>query len=151
MFVVEESIVIGRAANDVFAQVSDQTNAPRWQRGLAEVRRTTAGPIGVGTRHSVVRTFIGRRLELTNEYTQYEPGRLVEFAFEGSMPGVASYVVQPADGELTNLVARIEVRPSGLARLAEPLMAAAMRRDVVANLASLKTLLEAEPRRGAPG
>jgi len=30
-------------------------------------------------------------------------------------------------------------------------MAAAMRRDVVANLASLKTLLEAEPRRGAPG
>ena len=66
------------------------------------------------------------------------------------MPGVASYVVEPGDGELTNLVARIEVRPSGLARLAEPLMAAAMRRDVVANLASLKTLLEAEPRRGAP-
>ena len=69
MFVVEESIVIDRAANDVFAQVSDQTNAPRWQRGLAEVRRTTAGPIGIGTRHSVVRTFMGRRLELTNEYT----------------------------------------------------------------------------------
>lgn len=144
MFVVEESTVIERAANDVFAEVSDQTNAPRWQRGLAEVRRTTAGPIGVGTRHSVVRTFMGRRLELTNQYTRYEPDRLVEFAFEGSMPGIASYVVEPGDGELTKLVARIEIRPSGLARLAEPLMAAAMRRDVVANLATLKTLLEAK-------
>lgn len=150
MFVVEESIVIDRAANEVFAHVSDQTNAPRWQRGLTEVRRTTAGPLGVGTRHIVVRTFMGRRLELTNEYTRYEPSKLVEFAIEGTMPGVASYVVDPGDGDLTKLVARIEVRPSGLARLAEPLMAAAMRRDIVANLASLKTLLEAEPRRGAP-
>ena len=46
MLTVEGSIVIGRPAEDVFAYVSDQTNAPRWQRGLLEVRRTTDGPIG---------------------------------------------------------------------------------------------------------
>ena len=149
MFVVEESTVIDRAANDVFAHVSDQTNAPRWQRGLVEVRRTTAGPIGVGTRHAGVRTFMGRRLELTNEYTRYEPSKLVEFAIEGSIPGLSSYVVEPEDGDLTKLVVRIEMRPTGLARLAEPLMAVALRRDVVANLATLKTVLEAEPRRDA--
>jgi hypothetical protein len=38
---VEASIDIGRSAKDVFAYVGDQTNAPRWQRGLADVRRTT--------------------------------------------------------------------------------------------------------------
>ena len=56
MIQVEMSIVIGRAAEDVLAYVSDRTHAPRWQRGLPEVRRTTAGPIGVGTRHPVVRS-----------------------------------------------------------------------------------------------
>jgi hypothetical protein len=40
---------VDRPAGDVFAFVSDQLNAPRWQRGLHEVRRTTDGPIGVGT------------------------------------------------------------------------------------------------------
>lgn len=50
MITVEKSIVIGRSAEDVFAYVSDQTNAPRWQRGVLEVRRVTEGPIGVGTR-----------------------------------------------------------------------------------------------------
>ena len=34
MFTVEESIDIGCAADDVFAYVSDQTNAPRWQLGF---------------------------------------------------------------------------------------------------------------------
>lgn len=62
MITVEKSIDIGCAADDVFAYVSDQTNAPHWQRGLREVRRTTEGPIGLGTRHTVVRTFMGRTL-----------------------------------------------------------------------------------------
>jgi uncharacterized protein YndB with AHSA1/START domain len=93
MITVEKSIVIGRPAEDVFAYVSDQTNAPLWQRGLLEVRRTTDGPIGVGTRHTVVRTLMGLRLELSNEYTRYEPNRLVTFEWSGTMLGRASYVV----------------------------------------------------------
>lgn len=40
---VEESITINRAIEEVFAFVADQTNAPRWQSGLLEARRTTKG------------------------------------------------------------------------------------------------------------
>jgi len=144
LIAVEGTIVIGRSADDVFACVSDQTNAPGWQRGLLDVRRTTAGPIGVGTRHDVVREFMGRRLTMSNEYTRYEPNTLVAFELSGTVPGQASYIVEPAGMDSARLIARIEMRPAGILRLAEPLMAAGLRRDVQANLRALKSLLEAK-------
>ncbi len=145
MITVEEGIVIiGRPAGDVFAYVSDQTNAPRWQDGLLEVRRTTNGPIGIGTRHAFVRTFMGRRMEGTNEYTRWEPNKLVAFkATSGSVGLEASYLVEPAGADAVRLTSRIEMRPSALFRLAEPLISAGLRRDVEANLVALKGLLEA--------
>lgn len=144
MIRVEASIDIGRSAKDVFAYVGDQTNAPRWQRGLADVRRTTHGPIGVGTRHTAVRTLMGRRLKLSNEYRRYEPNKLVAFEWSGTMPGQASYVIEPAGTERARLTSRIEMRAPGLFRLAEPLIAARLKSDVEANLGKLKDLLEAK-------
>jgi len=142
---VEKSIAIDRPAEDVFAFVSDHTNAPRWQRGLLEVRRATDGPIGVGTRHTFVRTFMGRQLEASNEFTRYEPSRLVAFnATSNWLPGQGSYVVEPTGRASARLIARVELRPSGLFRLAGSLMAAALRREVEANLSDLKGLLEAQ-------
>jgi uncharacterized protein YndB with AHSA1/START domain len=142
MIKVDESVVIDRPAEDVFAYVSDGTNAPRWQRGLREVRRTTEGPIGVGTRHTVERDFMGRRLTLTNEFTRYERSTLVAFEWTGTVPGQASYIVEPVGMARTRLTSRVEMRPSGLLRLAEPLIVAGLTRDVKGNLVTLKRLLE---------
>jgi uncharacterized protein YndB with AHSA1/START domain len=145
MITVEKSIVIDRPVEDVFAFVSDHTNAPSWQRGLLEVRRTSDGPIGVGTRHTVVRMFMGRRLEASNEFTHYEPNQLVAFDFASNwLPGHGSYVVEPEGTDCAKVIARVELRPSGLFRVAEPLMAAVLSRDVAANLGDLKGLLEAK-------
>lgn len=152
MITVERSIDIGCAADDVFAYVSDQTNAPRWQRGVREVRRTTEGLIGLGTRHTAVRTFMGRTLELSNEYTRYEPNRLVEFRVAGTMHGQASYVVEPAGMGRARLTSRIEMRAPASFRVAELLMAARLRKDVESNLRNLKDLLEASAEeRPVPG
>jgi uncharacterized membrane protein len=153
MIKVEKSIVIDRPAQEVFAYVSDHTNAPRWQRGLLEVRRETEGPIGVGTRHTLVRAFMGRRMEASNEFTQYEPNRLVSFKVTAdSVAAQGWYVVAPEGSGHTKLTSRIEMQPSGLTRLAQPLMAASLSREVVANLSDLKRLLEANVEvRSVPG
>jgi uncharacterized protein YndB with AHSA1/START domain len=148
MITVEKTISIGRPTAAVFALVSDQTNAPRWQRGLTAVRRTTDGPIGVGTRHTFERTLMGRRMDGSNEYTRYEPNERVAFTWSGPMPGQASYVVEAAGIDRTTLVARLEMQGHGLLRLAEPLLAAGLRRDVEANLETLKHLLESEGAQG---
>ena len=149
MITVEEAIVIERPLEDVFAYVSDQTNAPRWQPGLLEVRRTTDGPIGLGTRHSVVRKLGGRTITLSNEYTRYEPDKLVEFTFSGSIPGLGSYVVEPVGPDRTKVTGRVEMRLPGLLRVAEPLMALAVRRDMLAGAETLKRLLETNAGKGA--
>lgn len=143
MIDVEQTTQIDRPARAVFAFVSDQTNAPRWQRGLDEVERLTDGPNGVGTRHRFVRTLLGRRMSGENEYTRYEPDRLVAFkATSGGWPLEASYEVVP-DGEgRARLDARITLHPTGPLRPLQGLFAAALRRDVKANLVALKALLE---------
>ena len=41
----------------------DDTNEPLWQTTLTEVQRLTDGPLGVGSRVSEARHFLGRRLE----------------------------------------------------------------------------------------
>ncbi len=46
MIDVEDSIVIDCPIGEVFDFVADQTNAPRWQNGLEQVRRITDGPPG---------------------------------------------------------------------------------------------------------
>jgi len=145
MTTVERSIDIDRPAGDVFAYVTDQTNGPHWQRGLLEVHRTSEGPIGVGSTHTLVRTLMGRRMEASNEYTRYEPDREVVFEFTGDgMAGQGSYVVEQAGADRTRLTTRVELRPLGLSRLVEPLMAVSLRREVKANLETLKKLLEAK-------
>jgi hypothetical protein len=73
-----------------------------------------------------------------------EPNKLVAFkATSGPVGLEASYLVEPI-GTGARLTSRLEMRAPGLLRLAEPLMAASLRRDVETNLGNLKDLLEAK-------
>ena len=146
MISVETRIEIGRPAADVFAFVSDQTNAPRWQSGLDEVHRLTPGPIRVGSEHSFVRRFAGRRIESRNKFVAFEPGRFVAFDIPpgGGVTGEASYLVEPTSASTSALTSRVQLRFSGLGRLIEPFLGRVMRRDVERDDQVLRTLLEAE-------
>jgi len=140
----ERTVVIDRPIEEVFAYVTDQTNTPKWQAGLLEVKRTTQGPIGVGTKHTLVRNFIGRRMEADNEYVAYEPHRLVTFRTTSGPRLVASYLFDAvADG--TRLTSRVELEGAGLFGLLEPVVGAGLRREMKAALPALKALLESGP------
>jgi uncharacterized protein YndB with AHSA1/START domain len=141
---VEKSTVVRRPSHEVFAFVADQTNAARWQSGIVEVRRLTDGPPGVGTRHRFTRTLMGRRMTGENEYVAFEPGKRVEFRTTSGPRLLASYAVT-AVPEGTRLTATIELDVSGIMSVAEPLVARALTRDVVANLARLTSILESSP------
>ena len=149
MIRVEKSTVVRRPSDEVFAFVADQTNAARWQSGIVEVRRLTEGPPGVGTRHSLTRTFMGRRMNAENEYVAFDPGKRVEFRTTSGPKLLASYSVMPMP-EGTRLTATIELDVSGIMSVADPLVARVLSGEVVANLARLKSILEATPA-AAPG
>lgn len=122
MFTVTTRTVIAGEPDAVFQFVADQTNAPRWQSGLREVRRLTSGPIGVGTEHEFTRTFAGRLLTSRNRFVRYEPGRLVEFEVPGAwLSGRASYVVEPI-AEGTRLISTMRFTARGAWRVLEPML-----------------------------
>jgi uncharacterized protein YndB with AHSA1/START domain len=142
MFRAEHSALIERPIEEVFAFVADQTNTPTWQAGLVEVRRTSDGPVGVGTTHAFVRVFMGRRMEADNEYVAYEPNERVAFkTTSGPVRLEASYLFEARPAG-TLLTSRIEMDASGLLRIAEPLIAAGLKRDMKAAFRALKDLLE---------
>lgn len=140
MIKVEKSIIIHRPIEEVFAYVGDQTNAPQWQPGLLEVRRTTDGPLGVGTQHTFVRKFMGRKMEASSEYVTYEPNKRITFrTTSGPVALKASYLVEPtADG--TRLTSQIEMQAAGLFGLAEPLIAASLGREMEASFSDLVSI-----------
>jgi uncharacterized protein YndB with AHSA1/START domain len=144
MIEIEKSTVVRRPTDEVFEFVADQLNAPRWQSGILEVRRLTDGPPGVGTRHTFTRTLMGKRMTGENEYVAFQPGKRVEFRTTSGPRLLASYAVTAApDG--TRLTATLQVDFSGIMSVAEPLIARALSRDVVANLARLTSILESGP------
>ncbi len=142
MINVEDSIVINRPIEEVFAYVSDLTNGPEWQTGLIEVRKTTAAPLGVGAQFTFVRKFLGRKLEASNMFTVYSPNEIITFATTtGPMAVEASYRFK-TEQEGSRITCKIEMKPEGFSRLAEPLIAASVRREMSAEFAYLKDLLE---------
>ena len=136
------SVIIRRPVEEVFAYVSDLTHSAEWQAGLLEVRKLTDGPVGLGTRYAFVRRFMGRKVEAANEFVAYEPNRKVQFRIaSGPMPGQGTYLFE-ATPDGTKLTSTVELEPGGLSRLAAPLIAASLRREIAAGLPVLKELLE---------
>jgi uncharacterized membrane protein len=145
VFVVESVVEIDRGASEVFAFVADMTNAPRWQAGLHSVRRTTPGPVRVGSEHVFERRFAGRTLASRNRITDYDPPRRIGFEIpEGWISGRASYQVVPI-GARSRVTCRMEFAAAGPLRLVEPVLARILDRDSRRDDQRLKALLEGQP------
>ena len=75
--------------------------------------------MGVGTTHTFVRNFIGRRMEATNEYVAYDPDKRITFkTTSGPVRLEASYLFESTAGG-TKLTSRIEMEAAGLFGLFE--------------------------------
>ena len=144
MFTMQTQIVVARAPEDVFAFVADQTNTPRWQSGLVEVRRLTPGPVGVGTEHVFVRRVAGRRVEARNRYSHFEPNSLIGFDVnDGGITGHVEYRFEPhPTGTLVTCSMEFAMRGPG--RIVEPLLRRVIKREARRDDQKLAVLLESD-------
>jgi carbon monoxide dehydrogenase subunit G len=141
---IERSIAIDRPVDEVWEFVHDPTKDALWQTTLTESEQLTDGPMGVGTRVREVRHFLGLRVELAWEVTEYEPTRKSAIrGISGPIPLHGGFLLEPVDGG-TRLTVSGELEAHGLFKLAEPVFARITRRELEANLGHLKDLLEAE-------
>jgi uncharacterized membrane protein len=136
-------ITIDRPHDRVAAYAGDPSNAPEWYVNIKAVEWKTSPPLALGSRLAFVARFLGRRLAYTYEIVELVPGsRLVMRTSEGPFPMETTYTWEPDGDGRTKMTLRNRGEPSGFSRVVGPLMAAAMRRANLKDLARLKALME---------
>jgi uncharacterized protein YndB with AHSA1/START domain len=142
MLKIEATTIINRPVEDVFEVLSNAENNPKWSSAFLEVKKTSEGPIGVGTTWRGVGKFLGKRTEVEIEEVEYEPNRKVAQKSASPFPVNQQMSFESvADGTRVNLI--FEADPGGFFKLAEPLLAGMGRRNIEGELANLKDLMEA--------
>jgi uncharacterized protein YndB with AHSA1/START domain len=141
----EHSVVIECPIEEVFAFTADPNNDALWESTTLEAERTSEGPLGVGTTFRNTTKFLGRRFDTSYELTEYEPPRKQCYRVTtGPIPGVVCYLFEPSDEGSTRFTQTFEAEVGGFFRLAEPLVARAIRRQMEADMETLKDMLEAQ-------
>ena len=148
---IEESIVIHRSPEDVFAFLEVRSNDGAWMASVMEsewlepAAAVLDAPIGIGRRGRMVMKLPGRQVEFIDEVTEYEPGkRIAHRTVNGPIQLNTACICEPAgDGCRTTVVGATEHLPGGLfGRIAAPLVAKVIRRGFRADLTRLKKILE---------
>ena len=142
MIKIEHSIVINRPVEEVFAVVSNHENYPTWDPGVLEVKKTSSGPIGLGTTWRSVSKRLGTRRETESEIVEYEPNRKITRQHTQGMPVKAQFICESiTDG--TRVTSILEAEPDGLYKLVVPVLLPLMKRQSGDILANSKEQMEA--------
>jgi|SRR5271154_109903 len=144
---VESEIEIARPREETASFACDPDNATTWYQNIKTVEWKTSKPAVVGSQIAFVAEFFGRRLAYTYEVRELVAGeRFVMSTAEGPFPMETTYTWDDSASGGTRMTLRNRGEPVGFAKVAAPVMAAAMRRANGKDLRRLKEILE---RRGA--
>ncbi|MFJ6677950.1 SRPBCC family protein [Microbacterium sp. NPDC091382] len=141
MFTVTESVTIDRPVAEVFDFFTQ--GRARWDESVISEEVTSPPPVGVGsTLHTRMRA-MGREVDFDWRVTAYDPGaRMAVTSTSGIM--ATSSDLQFADANGATVVAvRIDAEPTGIMRLAEPMIADSIRSSLSTSLGRAKRMLEA--------
>ena len=145
MITFENEIVIHRPVEVVFAAVTDIPGWRRWQPNLLASRQTTPEPVGVGTQAVTVRANFGRRFAIKVDVTEFVPNHLFAFrSVSGPITVMIRMTLTPVAGG-TRLHQRTEGQPHGFFKVAQPVLARPLTKEMPDGLARLKALLERQP------
>jgi hypothetical protein len=140
---VTTEIAIERPRPDVAAYASNPDNARAWYENIKAVEWKTPRPLAVGSRFSFTAHFLGRRLAYIYEVVEWVPAeRFVMRTAEGPFPMETTYTWEDAEAGGTRMRLRNRGEPSGLSRLASPIVSRQMRHANNKDLEQLKLILE---------
>ena len=139
---VTTEIMIERPYEEVAAYAGDPSHAPEWYANIASVRWQTPPPVRVGSRLDFQARFLGRTLDYTYEVVDLGPERLVMRTAQGPFPMETTYTWHAEGSSRTRMTLRNRGEPAGFAKVATPVMTAAIRRATEKDLARLKGILE---------
>lgn len=141
MATISNSIRINAPFEDVFAYVSDPSNAPEWFVGMTEVSNITGS--GVGKHYQWKYRMVGVPLQGEGTITEYVPSERMVVETKGGVSGKLTYTFEAHEGG-TKLSVETEytIPVPVLGKLAEKLVAKRNQRESEMGLKNVKERLE---------
>jgi uncharacterized protein YndB with AHSA1/START domain len=135
------TVTIQQAPEKVFSYLTDFEKLQQWTP-FKNVKMLTAGPMGVGSKFSQTVEIIGKTIESEVEVTDYQaPTLLALKSISGPVNFVQNFTLTPAAGG-TELKVNMEGEPTGLLKVAQPLLKPAVEKQLNDQVKKLKQLLE---------
>ena len=143
---VKVNVTIERPVKDVFEFLSNLENSPVWGR-TERTTKLTDGSISVGTKfHEEIR-FMGRKMESTNEITEYDPPSAFSYVNRmGDNKEERARFTFTAVGEGTRINGTGEGEMGGLADFIAPITSWMSNRRIRSLFKKFKAVLEAPDR-----
>lgn len=130
---IDTEVEIARTQDDVFDYLADIVNEAQWNPWAKNVEKLTDGPVGPGSRF---RGSYKRMGTVEQELVDYQRPQRVSYLSDTMGGAKLVFELEPgAAGTLVRIAG--DMHPTGLMKLAQPLMGAMMRphlRDVAAGI-----------------
>ena len=148
MLTVEHNIAINRPVEQAWNFLTDFKNTPKWDLGVHETRKTSAGPTGLGMTFQNIGPFLGRESVREYEVTEYEPNKKVTVKLITPVKYIrqaeVSYTFEPTQSG-TILISTGGIEFSGFFKLLQPILLKRAKKSGQGDLANLKRIIEAQP------
>src|SRR3954469_25584953 len=141
----EGTTVIDRPIEEVFAFLSDGTNDPSFSPRVLEIRKTTDGPVGVGTVFKSTVKDAGVKTNREFEITEFERPTRIRWAERSKNQVTASeggYDFAP-EGGVTRVTIHNVLEGHGIGKLFAPLALRSARKGADQFAQSIKEAVEA--------
>jgi len=137
----ENTVVIDRAPDDVYAFLVDGMNGPRWRSGIASISLRSGAVGQVGAEYAQALGGPGRRTPADYRLTVARPGDRIEFeVIAGPLRPKGAYALKAVDAG-TQVTFSLDAEPTGLMRLMTGTIRKTMTHEV-GQLDVLKRVLE---------
>jgi len=135
---------IARPVGEVFAYVTEPANLHTWQTNTVPVERLDDGPLRAGSRlREVHRALGGRELASVVEVAELERDHSFALRVVEGLP-IHARISFDSEGGGTRMRLAAHGQPTGAARVLQPLLRAALKRQFRRACKTLKRLLESD-------
>jgi uncharacterized protein YndB with AHSA1/START domain len=138
----EVDMPIKRPVEEVFAYLTTASNHPKWDATAIALEPEEAGDWHQGLRFHEVRELNRRRFDATSHIIVFEPNRRMELQSLTKPDFHGTWMFAPSPDGGTQFGYRAEMQFDGFMRLLEPVIGRQFKRQMAANFANLKRILE---------
>ncbi|WP_100487995.1 SRPBCC family protein [Sporolactobacillus pectinivorans] len=142
MAFAEFAVSIHRPVKEIYDFILNGENNKLWRPSVVDVKQETAGAIDIGTKFSqTMKGPFGKSISGDYEITECKADQTISFkVISGPARPVGHYVFEN-DGEETKVTFTLSFKPSGFARLMDPMINKQMQLETV-TISNVKKYLE---------